>query len=229
MKKIRGRKDFLSPPPYFIRIGRLPHQSRESHESHCQNARREQRDRHSLHAGRDVFQFEPFAESGKKHQRQRKADGRRGRENDGFAEIVFLLYQQDGDPQDGAVRRDQRQEDAERLVERRAYFFQDDLDHLYQRGDYQNKNDGLHILDAERDEHVVLDQVGDDRRNGHHERNGGAHAQRRADPVGYAQERADPEKLRQYDVVDEDRTDDNDEVFHDYFVLAVSFLKMAIR
>ena len=83
----------------------------------------------------------------------------------------------------------------------------------------------------QRYEHVILDQIGHYRRNGHDERDGRPHAHGGTYPARHAQERADAQKLRQDDVIDENGGYDYDEIFHDYpcLCLAVSLLKIVIR
>lgn len=59
---------------------------------------------------------------------------------------------------------------------------------------------------------ISLDQPGHHGGDCHDERYGSAHTHRGLDLRRHAQERADAEELRQYDVVDEDGADDDCEI-----------------
>ena len=57
---------------------------------------------------------------------------------------------ENGYTEDTTVRRDQRKEDTESLVESRGDLLQDDLDHLYECGDDEDEGDRLHVLHPQR-------------------------------------------------------------------------------
>lgn len=66
---------------------------------------------------------------------------------------------------------------------------------MHECRDHQDEYDRLHILDMQRHEDMILDQVSGDRGDGKHERHGGPHPQRCRDFTRYAQKRADAQKL----------------------------------
>ena len=62
------------------------------------------------------------------------------------AERELLGHDVDRNAQHGAVGGDQRQEDAQRLVQGRGNLLQHDLDRLHEGRDDQDEHDGLHEL-----------------------------------------------------------------------------------
>ena len=191
--------------------GRL-NETRKTHERHGQDTGRDQRNGNAPECPGNVLEIQPLADAGEEHQRQRETDRRSDREGDALQKVELLLDHQNGDAQYGAVGRDERQEDTQRLVERRRELLEDDLDHLHQRRNDQNEDDGLHVDDVERHEHIGLDQPGHDGGDRHDEGHGGAHAHRSLDLRRDAEEGTDAEELRQDDVVDEDGADDDREI-----------------
>ena len=167
----------------------------EAHESQGEQSGGEHHDGHALHALGDTYQFHLLAHTGKHSQRQAEADGRREGIDDTLNQVVVLLDHEDGDAEHGTVGRDERQEDAEGLIEGGRHFLQDDLHHLHQRGDDEDEGDGLQILKAEGVEHVFLYQPGDDGGERQHEGYCRRHAQRGLDLLGYAEERTDAQEL----------------------------------
>ena len=162
-----------------------------------------------------------FADAGEDDQRQRKADGRgygvdHAHQQCGFEAfgVESAVAHQDGHAKDAAVGGDERQEDAESLIERGRHLFENNLNHLNQSGYHKNERYGLQIFDLERHEHVDLQQIGHDGGQRQHECDGGAHAQGRLNFFRHAQERAYSQELRQYDVVHEYCRDDYQYVFH---------------
>ena len=126
-----------------ICIAIASHDAGEAHEGHGQQAGGEERDGDAFHRRGDVQARELLADAGEDDEREREADGRREGEDDGLRQVVILLNNEDGDAKDGAVGRDQRQEDAEGLLERGGDFLEDDLHHLHQGGDDEDEDDGL--------------------------------------------------------------------------------------
>ena len=60
-------------------------------------------------------------------------------------QLIRICYDQ-CDTQNTAVGRDQRQEYTQRLIQRRTHLLEHDLNHLHQRSDDQNEEDGLQKL-----------------------------------------------------------------------------------
>ena len=114
--------------------------------------------------------------------------------------------------EDRAVGRDQRQVDAEHLMQYRARFLDDHLGHLHDRCDGDDEGQRAQILQAERHEQVVVDDVAGTRGDREHEGRRGAHAESGFQLLGDAHERAQAEDLHQHDVVDEHSADDDEQV-----------------
>ena len=125
------------------------------------------------------------------------------------AEGILFLHHVHGHAEDGAVGGDQREIDTEGLIQGRAHLLQHDLDHLHEGGDDEDEGDCLQEFQLERQEEVLVEQVGHQGRQGDDEADGGGHAGCRGELVGHTQERADTQELRQDDVVDEDRRNDD--------------------
>ena len=169
--------------------------TREAHEGQGEEAGGEHDDGHALHALGNLSQLELLAHAGEYRQRQTEADGRREGIDHRLQQVEVFLDAEDGDTEHGAVGGDQGQEDAKGLIEGGRYLLQNNLDQLHQRGDDEDKGDGLQILQAEGVEHVFLYQPGDDGGQRQHKGDGGRHAQRGVNLLGYAEERTDAEEL----------------------------------
>ena len=197
--------------------------SREAHESQREQTGREHDDGHAAHALGNVDQLELFAHAGKDGQGQSEANGCGEGIDDGLQQVEVLLDDQNGYTQHGAVGGDERQEDAQGLIERRRDLLEDDFDHLHQGGNDQDEGDGLQILQSEGVEHIGLNEPRNDGGQRHDEGNGCRHAQRGVDLLGHAEERTDAEELRQDDIVDEYRANENQDIFHScrYFVITL--------
>ena len=95
-------------------------------------------DGHAAHALGDVGQLQLFAHAGEDGQCQSEADGGAEGVDHALCQVEVLLYDEDGHAQHGAVGRDERQEDAQCLIEWGRDLLQHNLDHLHQRGDDQD-------------------------------------------------------------------------------------------
>ena len=137
-----------------------------------------------------------LADAGENDQRQGEADTDGNRVDDSLQQVIVLLDDLDRDTQHAAVRRNQRQEDPQRLVKGRRHLLQDDLDHLHQGGDHQDEHDRLHETQTENIQDVFLDQEGHDRRDRQHEGNGGPHSRGGLHLLGDTQKRAYTQELR---------------------------------
>ena len=186
----------------------------EAHEGKRKQTCRDEDDGHTTHATGHFRQIQLLAQTCKHHQGKSEANGRGEGVDDALQEVVILLDDEDGDTQHGTVRGDERQEDAQGLIECRRYFLQDDLHHLHQRSDDEDEGQRLQVLQAQRIEHKVLYEPRHDSGERHHKGHGGSHAQRGVYLLRHAQERADAEELRQDDIVDEYRGDEYKYVFH---------------
>ena len=114
-----------------------------------------------------------------------------------------------------AVRGDERQEDAERGVERRHESLHRDVDELHERGDHEDERERVDVAEAERDEEPVVEAPRDGRGDRHDEDDGAGHAEGRLRLLRHAQERTTSKKAVQNEVVHENRADDDDKISHD--------------
>ena len=166
------------------------------------------------HGHGDPRQVEALADARQEHQGEQETRARGQGKYQGFEQPVFLALADDGDAEHRAVGGDQRQEDAQRLVQRGNGLFQEHLHELHQGGDDQDEGDGLEVAEVVGREQEFLHAPGDDRGHGGHEDHGQPHADGHARILGRTDERAVAQVLRQHDVVDEDGGDDEDEVIH---------------
>jgi hypothetical protein len=126
--------------------------------------------------------------------------------------VAFLRVDQ-GQAEHRAVGRDQRQVDAECLVERRRHLVDHRFGELDDGGDDQDEGQDAQVAQAERRQQPVFENPGDRRREHDDEARRQPHAQRAVDLPGHAHERAESEKTRHDDVVDQCGRDQQDEVF----------------
>jgi len=117
------------------------------------------------------------------------------------------VHVQQCDAEHRAVRRDQRQEDAEHAVQHRAACMHDALGELHDRGDDEDEGQRAQMIEAERCEQPVLHYPRERGRQRQHEAGRQRHAVGRVETSGYAHERAQAEELRQHEVVDEHGTE----------------------
>ena len=182
----------------------------EAHEGHSQQAGHDEGDGHALHPLGDVHHGQLLTYGSEDGESQAEAEsGGNGKDDAGQEvrlkplSVVGALSHKDSYAEDGAVGGDEGQEDAERLVQCGRYLLQDDLHHLHEGGDDEDEGDGLQI------DQVVLDQenlneIGDNRGDGEHESHSSGHTKCGIHFLRHTEERADPEELREDDVIDED-------------------------
>ena len=171
-----------------------------------------------------------LADASEDHEGEREADSDGDRIDDALQQRVFLLDDEDGDPEDAAVRGDEREEDAEGLIECRRYLLQDDLDHLHEGGDDEDEGDGLHIDHVEGLEDELLQEEGAHRRECQDEGYGGTHTECGIYLLRDAEEGTDAEELREDDIVDEYRRNEEEEIVsHEIYFFALSLFFRAMR
>ena len=151
-----------------------------------------------------------LADASKDDKCEREAEGDGDSIDDALHEIELLLDHEDRHPEHAAVGRDQREEDAERLVEGGRDLLENDLHHLHQRRDDEDEGDGLHIDHVQRLQDKALQEKGAHRRQREYEGHGSTHTSGRIDLLRHAEEGTDAEELREDDVVDEDRRDEDE-------------------
>ncbi len=125
----------------------------------------------------------------------------------------ILLSYDYGNTEDGAIRCDKRQEDAEGGVKSGRTFLHYDFEHLHEYRYDKDEGYGLDISETERFEDIMLEHPCDSRGDCHDEGDSHAHAESGIKIFRYADEWADAEKLCEYDVVDEYRRNYYSEIF----------------
>ena len=188
------------------------HHTAEAHEGHSEDAGGDKGDGNALHRGGELGARKLLADPSEDHEGEREANRDGDGVDDTLQERVFLLDDEDGDPEDAAVRRDEREEDAEGLVECRGHLLQDNLDHLHESGDDEDEGDGLHIDHVEGLEDELLQEEGAHRRECQDEGHGSTHTEGGIDLLRDTEEGADAEELREDDIVDEDRRNEEEEI-----------------
>jgi hypothetical protein len=126
---------------------------------------------------------------------------------------VLLLGIEQGHTEYRAVGGDQRQEDAQYLVQHRAGLVHDRFGELHHHGDHQDEGDGAQVFQAERFEQVLVDQVAADRGKRQNERRRQPHAHGGFQLARDTHEGAQAEKLHQHEVVDQHGADQDEGVF----------------
>ena len=144
-----------------------------------------------------------FAQTGKDNQGQRETECRGKGVDHALQQVEVFLNHEDGHTEHSAVGRDERQEDAQSLIEAGAHLLQDDFHHLHQCGYHEDKGQRLEVREAEGVEHVGLHEPCHDGGQCQHEGHSSTHAHRGVHFFGDTEERTDSEKLAQNDVVDE--------------------------
>ena len=206
------------------------HHAAEAHEGHSEDTGRDEGDGNAFHRGGQLGAGELLADASEDHEGEREADSDGDRVDDALQQRVFLLDDEDGDPEDAAVCRDEREEDAESLVECRRYLLQDDLDHLHEGGDDEDEGDGLHIDHIEGLKDELLQEEGAHRRERKDEGHGSAHTDSRVYLLRDAEEGTDTEELREDDIVDEYRRNEEEEIVsHEIYFFALSLFFRAMR
>ena len=84
------------------------HHAAEAHESHGKDAGGDERDGDALHRGGELGARKLLADASEDHEGEREAYSDGDGIDDTLQERVFLLNDEDGDPEDAAVRRDER-------------------------------------------------------------------------------------------------------------------------
>ena len=151
-------------------------------------------------SGISIFSMRPRTPA-KQHHCQQEADTGAQRIDHGLTEAVLFIDVQHGDAQHGAVGGGEGQVDAEGLIQRGNKLFEDHFHQLYQRGDDQNENDGLHIAQVVLIQQVGLDGPGGGGGQHHDEGHGKAHADGGIQLFGDAEERADAQRFGEDEVL----------------------------
>ena len=209
----------LHSPFLEYRVDDVFDQTAKAHEAHGGDSGRNQRDGQALEALRRVGGLDAGTHAAEQQHGDQEADARTGgadkRLGVGQAEAELghnggvVLHGQNGDAQHAAVGRDQRQVDAQGLIQRRDVLFQRDLDQLDQNGDDEDEDDRLQVTQIIGIQQEDLQREGHSRGNDHDDDNSSAHAHGGIQLFGNAEERADTQKLHQYVVVDQDHAEED--------------------
>lgn len=186
----------------------------KAHEGEGHDAGGDEGDGDTLEGFGDIAGLELLADCGEQGNGQAETDGRGNGEHHRLAQVEHVCLAAKGEllldnhqrhAKHGAVGGYQRQEDTQRLIECRADFLEDDLYHLDQAGDDQDKGHRLHVDHVERNQHIGLQQPCHAGSQSHHKGNGQRHAHGGVDLLTHAQERTDTQELGEDDIIDEYR------------------------
>jgi hypothetical protein len=198
---------------------------RERHEHHGHQSRRDEGDAEALQARGHVAVLELLADPGEQHDGECPAGAAREAVHDALRERVGAFDHEQRAAEDRAVDGDERQEDAERVVQRRHVAIEEHLEDLHDRrhgadvGD-QSQEAQVHAAEAcplERAalQQVVVDQVVGGHGDGLHHDHRDAEAERGLHLLRDGEEGAHAEEERQCQVLDEQRLErEVDVVFH---------------
>ena len=188
----------------------------EAHESHREQTGGEEGDRCALHCIRHFIKRELLADTCEEDECEAETECCCESEQGSGQHSVLSAHRQflgtvsyeNSYTENTAVSRDERQEDAECLIEGRTDLLQDDLNHLHEGSDDEDEEDRLEELQAPRYEQH-LQQVCNDRSEREHENNSCAHTHCGIDFLTYSQERANTQELAQYDIINKYRRDED--------------------
>ena len=160
---------------YYLEYNSL-RQSGEAHECHRQDAGGDEGDWNAFHAFGNVGEFELFAETGEDCEGETVADCICKGINGGFGRTVGRLARYlDCNAKYCTVGCNQRQKDAQRLIQRGRHLLQYEFNDLHQRCNHEDERNGLHKFYAKGDEEF-LDVKRYERCNHHHKRHSARHA-----------------------------------------------------
>lgn len=184
-------------------------------------------DRKSFQSIRHIRFIDPRANAREEEERERKADTCTKSVDHRLCEGVVAVDVQDRNAEDSTVRGDQGEVDAQCFVQRRHRLFHDHLDHLYECGDNENKDEGLQVSEFQRIQKQVLDRPGDRGGDQHDADDRARHTHRGLKIFRYSEERTDTHELRKNEVINEDRGEDNDQKILCHLFLPLSFAQAA--
>ena len=193
----------------------------EAHECHSQEAGGEEGDRSTLQCFRHLCQCQLLAHTSEQNQCQRKTDSCCDSKQHTCQQTWLCAHRQlicatgyhDSYTQQTAVRCDQWQEHTQCLVQRWRDLLEDNLNHLHQCSNHQDKQDGLQEAQAPCVQEL-LQEVGHQCCQCHDKQHGSTHTQRSIDFLTYAQEWTDTQELAQYDIIHEYRRDKYQKIYH---------------
>ena len=199
----------------------LLHKAGEAHEGERQEPSRDERQGNAAEATGRIRMRQLLADAGEDDEREAEADRRRKRIEDGAEEVEVALRVHFGDAQDGAVCGDERQEDAERRMQRRHEALHRDVDELHERGDHEDERQRVDVAEAVWLEEELVQTPGHGGGDRHHENDRAGPAEGRLRLFRHAQKRATTQKAVQDEIVHQNRTYDYDKVAHgkDYTII----------
>ena len=198
---------------------------RQAHEAARHLPGNVERDAETLQTVRYVAVAEFFANAGKSDEGHGPAETAADAEGHAFAEVVLPFDHEQRAAENRAIHGNERQEDTERVIERRHEPIEQHLEDLYECRDDANVRhepektqvDTGEARPAERAffQQVGIDQVIDRHRDRLDHHNGDTEPDRGIDALRYREEGAHAEEERQREVLDERGTDEQVEIeFH---------------
>lgn len=120
---------------------------------------------------------------------------------------MSLIDAEQRHPEHRAVGGDEGQEDPQQAIEGRAALAHHHLGKLHHHGDHQNKGEGAQIGDIQRQQDIVLHQIGAGTGEGHHEGGRQPHADGGFQLAGDPHKGAEAEEFHQHEVVNQHGAD----------------------
>src|SRR5690606_23944021 len=125
----------IAPTSIICRTRKLQRQTAEGHEAQRHETGCDECNAQTAQPLWHIAVLELLAYPRQRGYRQRPANPRAGAVDDTLREGVAAFHHEQRGTHDGAVHRDQRQEDAQRVVERRHVFIQHHLENLHHGSD----------------------------------------------------------------------------------------------
>ena len=117
------------------------------------------------------------------------------------AESELLGDNNQGNSKNCTVGGNQRKENSERRIKRRAHLLENNLNHLHESRNHKDESNRLQEFNVKRSEHVGLKQIGHKCRESNHEADRTGHSHCCGKFIGNSEERADSEELRKQDII----------------------------
>ena len=215
-KKPTGRWLFID----IYKVSRL-YYTTKAHECHSQEAGGEEGDRSTLQCLRHLSQCQLLAHTCEQYQCQCKTNSCSDSEEHTGQQAWLCAHRQfigaacyhDSHTEQTAVRRDQWQEHTQCLVQRWRDLLKDNLNHLHEGSNHQDKQDGLQEAQTPCIQEL-LQEIGYQCCQCHDKQHSSTHTKRSVDFLTYAQEWTDTQELAQYDIINEYRRDKYQEIYH---------------
>ena len=160
----------------------------------------------------NVGRFEALANAGKQNQRQRESDSAASAEQQRLKEVVAQADVQQRDAEHGAIGGDQRQVDAQYLMQQGTGLLDHQFRKLHDRGNRYDEGQGAQVFELVRNQQPLIDDITGATGHGQDEGGCSPHACRRLKLLGHSHERAQAKNADEHDVIDEDSAENNEEI-----------------